>query len=53
MWPCLMVPYINPANQAPVAQTGHAPGVIISHYNGKNLKNLLWNHEAQSYIFSM
>ena len=21
-----MVPYINPANQAPVIQTGHAPG---------------------------
>ena len=33
-----MVPYINPANQAPGAQTGHAPGVIISHklIMGKN-----------------
>ena len=26
MLQCLVVPYINPANQAPRAQTGHAPG---------------------------
>ena len=27
---CLVVPYINPANEAPGVQTGHAPGVISS-----------------------
>ena len=25
---CLVVPYINPAKQAPGVQTGHTPGVI-------------------------
>ena len=49
MWQCLVVPYINPASQAPGAQTGLAPGVVSSHYIEKNLKHLhLWNHEAQS-----
>ena len=34
----LVVPYINPANQVPRVQTGHAPGVISSHrlIMGKN-----------------
>ena len=27
----IVVPYINPANQAHGVQTGHAPGVISSH----------------------
>ena len=31
MYQCLVVPYINPANHAPGAQIGHAPGVISSH----------------------
>ena len=31
MYQCLVVPYINPANQAPGAQTAHAPGVINIH----------------------
>ena len=46
-----MIPNVNPTNQAPVVQTGHALGVINSHIlmMGKLKKNLLfWNHEAHS-----
>ena len=28
---CLVVPYINPANQDPGVKTGHGSGVISSH----------------------
>ena len=43
IWQCLVVPYINSANQAPGAQTCHFPGVIGSHrlLMGKHKINLL------------
>ena len=29
---CLVIPYINLANQAPGVQTGHTPGIYIELY---------------------
>ena len=48
---CLVVPYINPADQDPGVQTVHTPGesfVYIALYSKGTLKNLLlWKDEAQ------
>ena len=41
MQQCLVVSYINPANQAPGVQTGQALGVIIPHRLVMGKKNLL------------
>ena len=43
MLQCVVVPYINPANDAPGVQIGHALGVIYSQrlIMGKDLKDLL------------
>ena len=45
---CLMVPYINPANQAPGVQTGHIPGVMCL-YKATQLKNLHKSSSLKSY----
>ena len=51
---CLVVPYINPASQAPVVQTGHAPRVIISHrLIMEKLKIFSETMRPTAYIFSM
>ena len=48
-----MVPYINPANQAPRVQTGHAQGgrELPYAYNGEKIFSETMRSRA--YIFSM
>ena len=53
----LVVPYIKPANQAPVVQTGHAPGDISSHrfiIEKKKRKEIFFSETMRptAYIFS-
>ena len=52
MWQCLVVPYINPANQARRVQTGHTP--VVHMYMGKTLK-IFFSETVRptAYIFSM
>ena len=48
---CYMMPYIDPASDAPGVQKGPTPGDISSHIltMGKSYKNLLRNHEYRSF----
>ena len=50
-----MVPYINPANQAPGAQTGYAPGVISSNRLIMGEKKIFFSETMmpRAYTFSM